>query len=133
VASSARRQIALPCEPNSCMSSRNSPACRTHDPRVEPQNEAWWINLAYSVRQSEEGGSHVCCRRKPFIPVDRSLASNKVAIIAFNLACYASATGRMGEAKDRLRNAIELDSLIRCQFAPKITRQFTPENHPPLR
>ena len=51
----------------------------------------------------------------------------------FNLACYASATGRMGEAKDRLRNAIELDSLIRCQFAPKITRQFAPENHPPLR
>ena len=27
-------------------------------------------------------------------------------MIAFNLACYASVSGRMGEAKERLRNAI---------------------------
>ena len=37
----------------------------------------------------------------------------KVAMIAFNLACYASATGRMEDAKERLRNAIELDKQIR--------------------
>jgi hypothetical protein len=29
-------------------------------------------------------------------------------MIAFNLACYASVTGRMEEAKERLRNAIDL-------------------------
>ena len=32
----------------------------------------------------------------------------KVAMIAFNLACYASVTGRMEDAKERLRNAIGL-------------------------
>ena len=34
-------------------------------------------------------------------------------MIAFNLACYASVTGRMVEAKERLRNAIKLDKDIR--------------------
>jgi hypothetical protein len=34
-------------------------------------------------------------------------------MIAFNLACYASVTGRMEEAKERLRHAIELDKDIR--------------------
>ena len=37
----------------------------------------------------------------------------KVAMIAFNLACYASVTGRMEEAKERLRHAIKLDKDIR--------------------
>ena len=35
------------------------------------------------------------------------------ALIAFNLACYASVTGRMEDAKERLRNAIELDKDVR--------------------
>ena len=34
-------------------------------------------------------------------------------MIAFNLACYASVTGRMEEAKVRLRHAIKLDKDIR--------------------
>ena len=37
----------------------------------------------------------------------------KVAMIAFNLACYASVAGRMEEAKERLRLAIELDKAAR--------------------
>ena len=37
----------------------------------------------------------------------------KVAMIAFNLACYASVTGRFEEAKIRLQHAIELDKDIR--------------------
>jgi hypothetical protein len=37
----------------------------------------------------------------------------KVAIIAFNLSFYASVTGRMEEAKKRLRDAIKLDKDIR--------------------
>jgi Flp pilus assembly protein TadD len=32
------------------------------------------------------------------------------AMIEFNLACYASVTGRLEEAKARLRRAIELDT-----------------------
>ncbi|MET0253076.1 MAG: hypothetical protein ABW214_03505 [Terrimicrobiaceae bacterium] len=34
-------------------------------------------------------------------------------MIAFNLACYASVTGRMEEAKERLRLAIDLEKDIR--------------------
>jgi hypothetical protein len=34
-------------------------------------------------------------------------------MIAFSLACYASVTGRMEEAKVRLRHAITLDKDIR--------------------
>ena len=34
-------------------------------------------------------------------------------MVAFNLACYASVTGRMEEAKERLRHAIELDKDVR--------------------
>ena len=36
-----------------------------------------------------------------------------VAMIAFNLACYASVAGRMEEAKERLRHAIDLDKDVR--------------------
>jgi Flp pilus assembly protein TadD len=35
------------------------------------------------------------------------------ALIEFNLACYASVTGRFQEAKTHLRQAIELDKSIR--------------------
>ena len=34
-------------------------------------------------------------------------------MIAFNLACYATVTGRMEDAKERFRNAIELDKDVR--------------------
>ena len=34
-------------------------------------------------------------------------------MIAFNLACYASVAGRMEEAKERLRHAIEFDKEAR--------------------
>jgi hypothetical protein len=34
-------------------------------------------------------------------------------MIAFNLACYASSAGRIGEAKERLLHAIKLDKDIR--------------------
>jgi hypothetical protein len=34
-------------------------------------------------------------------------------MIAFRLACYASVTGRMEEAKVRLRHAIQLDKNVR--------------------
>ena len=39
----------------------------------------------------------------------------KVVMIVFNLACYASVTGRMEEAKERLRRAVELDKEVRSR------------------
>jgi Flp pilus assembly protein TadD len=82
-------------------------AVASHLVKVEPENEAWWVNLAYSVRRSEgiEQAEATLLRARAIHP--------KVAMIAFNLACYASVTCRMGDAKERLRNAIELDKDVR--------------------
>ena len=82
-------------------------AVASHLVKVEPENEAWWINLAYSVRRSEgiQQAEAILQRAQAIHP--------KVAMIAFNLACYASVTGRMEDAKERLRDAIELDKDVR--------------------
>ena len=82
-------------------------AVASHLVKVDPENEAWWINLAYSVRRSEgiEQAEAILLRAQAIHP--------KIAIIAFNLACYASVTGRMEEAKQRLRLAIDLDKDVR--------------------
>ena len=82
-------------------------AVASHLVKVEPENEAWWINLAYSVRRSEgiKQAEAILLRAQAIHP--------KIAMIAFNLACYASVTGRMEDAKERLRNAIELDKDVR--------------------
>ena len=71
-------------------------AIASHLVKVQPENEAWWINLAYSVRRIEgvEKAEAILLRAQAIHP--------KVAMIAFNLACYASVTGRMEEAKERL-------------------------------
>ena len=67
----------------------------------------WWISLAYALRRAEsvEKAEAVLLRAQAIHP--------KVAMIEFNLACYASVTGRMEEAKERLRHAIELDKEAR--------------------
>ena len=82
-------------------------AVASHLVKVEPENDTSWINLAYSVRRSEgvEQAEAILLRAQAIHP--------KVAMIAFNLACYASVTGRMVEAKERLRHAIELDKDVR--------------------
>jgi Flp pilus assembly protein TadD len=82
-------------------------AVASHLVKVEPENEAWWIGLAYSIRRSEgvEKAEAILLRAQAIHP--------KVAMIAFNLACYASVIGRMEEAKKRLRDAIALDKDIR--------------------
>jgi Flp pilus assembly protein TadD len=82
-------------------------AIASHLVRVDPNNEAWWINLAYSVRRIEgvEKAEDILLRAQAIHP--------KVAMIAFNLACYASVTGRIEQAKARLRHAIDLDKEIR--------------------
>ena len=82
-------------------------AIASHLVKLEPENAAWWISLAYSIRRSEsvEKAEAILLRAQAIHP--------KVAMIAFNLACYASLAGRMEEAKERLRHAIDLDKDIR--------------------
>jgi Flp pilus assembly protein TadD len=82
-------------------------AVASHLVKVEPQTAAWWISLAYALRRSEgiDQAEAILLRAQAIHP--------KVAMIAFNLACYASVTGRMEDAKERLRNAIELDKDVR--------------------
>jgi hypothetical protein len=63
-------------------------AVASHLVKVNPQNQVWWINLAYPIRRidgvadAEAFECSVCD------------GSRMVAGIAFNLACYASVTGR---------------------------------------
>ena len=82
-------------------------AVASHLVKVEPENDSWWITLAYSVRRIEGVGKAeaILLRGQAIHP--------KNALIAFSLACYASVAGRMEEAKARLRHAIDLDNGIR--------------------
>ena len=82
-------------------------AVASHLVKVEPQNATWWINLAYALRRTEsvEKAEAIMLRAEAIHP--------KVAMIAFNLACYASVAGRMEEAKERLQHAIDLDKDVR--------------------
>jgi Flp pilus assembly protein TadD len=82
-------------------------AVASHLVKVDPQTAGWWISLAYAVRRTEglENAEAILLRAQAI--------HSRVAMIAFNLACYASVTSRLEEAKERLRHAIELDSGIR--------------------
>ena len=82
-------------------------AVASHLVKVQPENAAWWISLAYAVRRAEsvDKAEAILLRAQAIHP--------KVAVIAFNLACYASAAARFEEAKTRLQHAIELDKEIR--------------------
>jgi hypothetical protein len=83
--------------------------CRGCQPpcELEPENAGWWITLAYSVRRIEgiEKVEAILLRAQAIHP--------KVAMIPFSLACYASVTSRMEEAKEHLRRAIDLDKDVR--------------------
>jgi Flp pilus assembly protein TadD len=82
-------------------------AVASHLVKVDPETAGWWISLAYALRRTEsiEKAEAILLRAQAIHP--------KVAMIAFNLACYASVAGRMEEAKGRLRHAIDLDKDIR--------------------
>jgi tetratricopeptide (TPR) repeat protein len=82
-------------------------AVASHLVKVEPENAGWWINLAYSVRRIEsvEKAEAILLRAQAIHPKD--------SLIAFHLACYASVTARIEEAKARLRHAIALDKRVR--------------------
>jgi Flp pilus assembly protein TadD len=82
-------------------------AVASHLVKVDPGTAGCWISLAYALRRIEgvEKAEAILLRAQPIHP--------KVAMIAYNLACYASVTGRMDEAKDRLWHAIQLDKEVR--------------------
>ena len=63
--------------------------------KVDPQTAGWWISLAYALRCTES------IEKAEDILLRAQAAHPKVAMIAFNLACYASVTGRMEDAKER--------------------------------
>src|SRR4029077_5105941 len=77
-------------------------AVASHLVKVDSQTPGWWISLAYALRRTEsiEKAEAILLRAQAIHP--------EVAIIAFSLACYASVMGRMEEAKERLRHAINL-------------------------
>jgi len=103
-----------------CMAAKKwdmAAAVASHLVKVEPENDAWWITLAYSVRRAES------IEKAEAIPLRAQAIHPKVAMIAFKLACYASVAGRMEDVKGRLRHAIELDKDVRKNpEAPKIIR-----------
>jgi lipopolysaccharide biosynthesis regulator YciM len=71
-------------------------AVASHLVKVDPGTAGWWISLAYALRRTEsvEKAEAILLRAQTIHP--------KVAMIAFNLACYASVAGRMEDAKERL-------------------------------
>jgi Flp pilus assembly protein TadD len=64
-------------------------AVARHLVKVDPENPGAWIKLAYEVRCAENivQAASVLLKARALHPKDAS--------IAFNIACYASATGRM--------------------------------------
>jgi Flp pilus assembly protein TadD len=82
-------------------------AVASHLVKVDPKTAGWWISLAYALRRTKgvEKAKAILLRAQAIHP--------EVAMIAFNLACYASVSGRFEEAKERLRHAIDLDKDIR--------------------
>jgi Flp pilus assembly protein TadD len=73
----------------------------------EPGNAGAWVNLAYSIRRLEglDAAEEILLHALSLHP--------RHAMIAYNLACYASVAGRSEEAKDRLRQAFDLDRSFR--------------------
>ena len=68
-------------------------AVASHLVKVDPETARWWISLAYAVRRTE------CVENAEAILLRAQAIHPKVAMIAFNLACYASVAGGMEEAK----------------------------------
>jgi Flp pilus assembly protein TadD len=78
-------------------------AVASHLVKTEPETSGWWINLAFATRRCDgiESAEEILLRAREL--------HHDNAIIEFNLACYASVTGRLEEAKERLKRAVELD------------------------
>ena len=75
--------------------------------RADPDSVQLWIQYAYAVRRLEsvENAEKILLRAMEIHPEE--------PMIRFNLACYASVTGRIAEAKKRLGEAIEINEGMR--------------------
>ena len=75
--------------------------------KAEPKDQATWILLAHAVRHAGnvEQMEMVLFKARAWHPRD--------PLILFKLACCASVTGRIEEAKLRLGTAIDLDESVR--------------------
>ena len=69
-------------------------AIASHLVKVDPQTAGWLISLAYALRRTES------IEKAEAILLKAQAVHPKVAMIAFNLACKASVTGRLEEAKE---------------------------------
>lgn len=68
---------------------------------TEPQ---YWVNLAYAVRRSKS------IKDAEPILIEARLRFPSVALIGYNLACYAAQQDRLKEAQRLLSQAIRLDA-----------------------
>lgn len=71
--------------------------------RAHPEDHEWWIMWAYSTRRAENLETANAILR------DAEIRHPEVAIIQFNLSCYACQLGQLDEARARLKKAITLD------------------------
>jgi len=62
-----------------------------------------WVNLAFAVRRAKS------IAQAELILREARLRFPEVAVICFNLACYAAQQGRIVEVSELLREAIRLD------------------------
>ena len=72
-----------------------------------PENPDWWLSWSFSLRreQSVEAARFVLRKAAAIHP--------DVALIAYNLACYASVRGEIAEAMELLKRAFALDGKFR--------------------
>jgi len=75
--------------------------------RSSPTDPQWWISWAYAVRRLES----VDAARE--ILVEARKSHPKQAIIIYNLACYASVSGKFDEARELLKQATDLDAVCK--------------------
>lgn len=73
----------------------------------EPEEPMWWIDYAYCVRRS------ISIAEAEKILLRAMTMHPHSALIRYNLACYASVTGRLVEARHRLEEAQALDAEMR--------------------
>ncbi len=79
-----------------------------HMARSNPQSPDWWVNWAYASRRA----NNIVAARE--IMSKAETLHPEVAIIHFNLGCYACQLGEIDEAKWRVGKAITLDRSFRA-------------------
>jgi len=78
-----------------------------HMTKVQPEDPQWWIDYGIATRRSES------VEKAEAILMEALEIHPNEAMIHYNLACYASITGRIDLAKERWREALKLDKDLR--------------------